>query len=92
MNGIRQKGRPSESGWFYIAAFLIGGALHFADRLTIASLDGGLPSEIAVKGLCSTVLFTLNLCVYFFAIVGGSCPCGRGCFPRAGGRTSRSPR
>ena len=68
MNGIRQKSGISESVWFYIAAFLLGGALHFADRLTVASLNGGLPSQSAGKALFSTVLFTLNLCVYVFAI------------------------
>ena len=69
MDGIKRKSETRNSVWFYIAGFLIGGALHLADRFTVMAVNGGKPSDTAVLALISTVLFTLNLSVYFLVIV-----------------------
>ena len=55
--------------WFYIAGFLLAGALHLADRLTVSAMLGASAENSAAAGLFSTVLSTLNFAIYFVMIV-----------------------
>ena len=64
MNGIK-KYRISESVWFYIAGFLLGGVLHVADNMVNTALYSVQePAASALPAFSSTLLFALNLLIY----------------------------
>ena len=69
MDAVRQRNRRTESAWFYIAGFVLGGLLHLADRLIVNYMNGAPRADSKTLALLSTVLFTLNLSVYFLMIV-----------------------